>query len=505
MPMTAMPHHATRPRRCAVTRWVAAAWLLAGTALAAVGGHAASWDHAHGDAANTGFADVVTRPALRPERTVPGIGRYAPGHGPVIGPDGTVYLADTQGNVRAFRPDGSPLWTRDIGGAYTILASPAVDADGTVHVIGLRTLRDHRGGRDDLVWESRLFRFTPGGGMLAPVPFPEHHPTSPTSRGRGRSSAAPVIWRSGAEAAVIVPAIYERPGGSEVRLVAFAPQGFVLADTRVAGIASSVTGGGDRPTWAMVLCMLTFSCWIPVPEFTPPVAPPPGDPLGADSIPPDPSAAIVPRPGAPPLIAVALRHGPIVAFTFSPRTGFTELFRRVEPDRVPTASPIALPDGTIVVPTAHKASDGRLGAARITMTRSNGAPAADIAASLTLAALTRTADGRLVAVTRFQGVELLRLPNQRRAVPLPGHSIAPAAASRSHVFVSTATGLHSFDAMTMAEVGRVDWIGGGRSSPAIGPDGRVYALASDVLFVWPGAAQPCRGRCAPGGGGITRR
>lgn len=74
-----------------------------------------------------------------------------------------------------------------------------------------------------------------------------------------------------------------------------------------------------------------------------------------------------------------------------------------------------------------------------------------------------------------------------------------------HVFVSTATGLHSFDAATMAEVGRVDWIGGGRSSRAIGPDGRIDALASDILIVWPGAVQPCRGLCAPPGTGITPR
>lgn len=182
-------------------------------------------------------------------RGTPGIGRYAPGSGPVIGPDGTVDLGDLGGTLRAFRRDGSPLWARQLGGAHAILASPAVDTGGAIHVVGFRQLRDHRGGRDDIVWESRPFRFTPGGGMLAQVPFPEHNPTSASARGRGRSSAAPVIWRSGSEAAVIVPAIDERPGGSEVRLLAFSPQRFVLADIRVAAIASTVTGGTDRPGW----------------------------------------------------------------------------------------------------------------------------------------------------------------------------------------------------------------------------------------------------------------
>lgn len=495
---TGSPARSRAPARSLV-RVLVAAWLTGSPALA--GG----WSHSHGDATGTGFVDVVTRPPLRPERTVPGIGSYAPGSGPVIGPDGTVHLGDQQGRLRAFRRDGTPLWMRELGGTHRILASPAVDVDGMVYVVGFRELRDHRGGRNDIVWGSTLFRFTPGGGMLAPVPFPEHNPSSPTARGRGRTSAAPVIWRSGAEAAVIVPAIYERPGGSEVRLLAFSPNGFWLADIRVAAIGSTVTGGGDRPGWAVVLCTLTLSCWIPVPEFSPGTAPPPGDGLGGDAIPPDPSVAIVPRPGAAPAVAVALRSGPTVVYGFSPGAGFTELFRRVETDRVATAGPIALADGTIVVPTARKGADGVLSQPRITFTRTDGARLADIAASLTLAPLTRSADGKLVSVTRFQGLELFRHPNRVLTVPLSRHSIAPAAASRRHVFVSTATGLHSFDATTMAEVGRLDWVGGGRSPPAIGPDGRVYALASDILFVWPGAPQPCRGLCVPRGGVIAAR
>ena len=37
-----------------------------------------------------------------------------------------------------------------------------------------------------------------------------------------------------------------------------------------------------------------------------------------------------------------------------------------------------------------------------------------------------------------------------------------------HVFVSTAGAFRSFDAGTMSEVGRVSWVGGGLSPPAIG-------------------------------------
>jgi hypothetical protein len=55
---------------------------------------ASTWDHFHGDAANSGFANVDTLPATRASAAVPNIGTYAPGSGPVIGPDGTVYLGD---------------------------------------------------------------------------------------------------------------------------------------------------------------------------------------------------------------------------------------------------------------------------------------------------------------------------------------------------------------------------------------------------------------------------
>lgn len=52
--MTEIPHRATRPRRRAFARRLAAAWVIAAVALASVTGRAGSWDHAHGGAANTG-------------------------------------------------------------------------------------------------------------------------------------------------------------------------------------------------------------------------------------------------------------------------------------------------------------------------------------------------------------------------------------------------------------------------------------------------------------------
>ena len=60
-----------------------------------------------------------------------------------------------------------------------------------------------------------------------------------------------------------------------------------------------------------------------------------------------------------------------------------------------------------------------------------------------------------------------------------------AAASHTHLFVSTTEAFLSYDTNTLAEVGRIDWGGGGASPPAIGPKGNVYAIAGDILFVFP--------------------
>ena len=80
----------------------------------ACGNAAVAWESAHGDRDNSGFANVVTTPAGKGSVTVPGLGTFTPGAGPVIAPDGTVYLGTTQGKLIALHADGKPFWSRDI-------------------------------------------------------------------------------------------------------------------------------------------------------------------------------------------------------------------------------------------------------------------------------------------------------------------------------------------------------------------------------------------------------
>src|SRR5829696_1474081 len=83
-----------------------------------------------------------------------------------------------------------------------------------------------------------------------------------------------------------------------------------------------------------------------------------------------------------------------------------------------------------------------------------------------------------------------------RETPLEAESIAPAAASRTHVFVSTVTALVTLDAAGLNVAAQFLWKEGGLSTPAIGTDGRVYAVAGDTLFCFAGPpADPRR----PGG------
>ena len=89
-------------------RWRPLCWAAGAPA------HAGTWDHPRGNAANTGFADVATVPAAAPLQSVPGVGPLAPGAGPVIGPDGTVYVGNFTGELRAIRPDGSQAWRRTL-------------------------------------------------------------------------------------------------------------------------------------------------------------------------------------------------------------------------------------------------------------------------------------------------------------------------------------------------------------------------------------------------------
>ncbi len=195
-----------------------------------------AWQRPHADGGNTGFANVVTRPAVKPSLSIGHIGAFGVGAGPVIGPDGTVYVGTLQGKLLAFHPDGTRAWDRQLDAGQSILASPVVASDGSIFVVSQSIFTDTRVDPPFTRPDSTLHKFLPGGGYAWKMPFPESGTKLDVPNGSGGTDAAPNIWRYNGEEAVIVPVFYRSHTAPtrEVRLLAFsASGGAVLGDAQV--------------------------------------------------------------------------------------------------------------------------------------------------------------------------------------------------------------------------------------------------------------------------------
>jgi hypothetical protein len=441
---------------------------------------AALWDHAHGDSANTGFADVATLPATKPSATIGKIGTFAPGAGPVIGPDGTVYLGNLEGRLLAFHADGSPAWHRDLPSGEAIVASPVVDTDGSVYVVGESIARDTRSSPPVVNYSSELHKFNAGGAWLWHTQFPERYATYHAYEGHGLTSAPPNIWRSGSDMAVMVPAVYVTPGGYDLRLIAFSSDGAVLADQEVTHVAFTVTGGNDKPEWLNVACMIPIAGLVGC--FAPPFPQEdyhPSDRLPANANPPLPGIAVFHNPsGGAPWVVVADRAHDIVGYTFE-RGAFREGFRAHDDARLMETSPAVFPDSRTMVGTdTGIATFLGQNAKDLAIVSGGPQPVAAPPARLT--------NGEVVVVLHVDGLQVLQGAHIASMLGIDAESIAAAAVSRTHVFVSVPSGLITYDPAVDKRAGVFRWKGGGESTPAIGADGRVYALAGGLLHVFPG-------------------
>jgi hypothetical protein len=415
--------------------------------------------------AGDGFVNVVTHPAGAHSLSVPGLGTFAPGAGPAVGSDGTLYLGTLQGHVIALHADGSPFWNRQLPSGTQIIASPAVGADQSVYVVGVSpVLHDHRGGQNLTTYGATLYKFTAGGGAPqgSSSPFPDLR-MSPAATSFGpRFTGEPSVWQFGADESVMVPAGYPTLVGQDLHVLAFAPSGGLEADV-LAARWNSGDVSGDAYEWPI--------------GFTPFVTPPP-------PYPPLPGLGVSRNPqGGTPFVTLADRlQSQIVGFTFcvgascSPAPGFTERFRTQHAPRVLLSAPTTLPD----LHTAVGSKDGVV----------FSGPSATSAPPLTglgdvFAAPTVAADGRVILVSVDGSVTVVKDHAVTSRLSLSSPSVVRAVASRTHVFVATQDGFHTLDATAQSEVLNFPWNGGGIWPPAIGPDGRVYAMASNVLFIFP--------------------
>ena len=455
------------------------------TALTLAGAPASAWEFAHGDRDNSGFANVVTAPAGQGSVSVPGLGRFSPGAGPVVAPDGTVYLGTIEGTLIALHADGSPFWSRDISPGQSIVASPATSSDGSIYVIGVRTVRENGPDAPVTTASSTLHHFNNTGGWINQIAFPAHGESGPAAFG------PPNIWRSGSVEAIMVPALYRNnvTGGHSVRLIAFSLTGQVLDDKVVVNITPQVVGGSGRPGWVDASCLIPVIGWggcLGYAEYKPPrsggflVKTPPAPGVGIFTF----------AGGGTPFILVSDHYKDLVGYTFSNQR-LTETFRVHDNNGFMRTPPMILPDGHTLIGVQglernNIGAEKPVSAGRIIFAGPNGNKIAPVAlVTTTQAAPTRMANGRVAVVDGSGNVVILKDGKPFNGMNGAGRSIASAAASRTHLFVSGENGFVTYDASSLAEVARFDWVGGGLNSPAIGPKGHVYAIASNILFVFP--------------------
>lgn len=460
---------------------------------------AASWSHAHSDAGNSGFLDVPTIPARVPVATVGGIGTYAAGAGPVVAEDGTVYLGDEQGDLRAFDRDGKPLWTRTLGNGLSIQASPVVDVDGSIYVTGVSAATDHRVDPPVILRQSWLFRFAPNGDLVWKTRFPDHGSIAFGSN-FGMAPVSPALLDTGTMRLILVPAVYIATSNRQTRLIGFGADGAIVADDVVTERHYDVTGGSGFGEASDIACLATGGYWclqrLMLPGFSPGYTPPPGpDYLPADLALPMPAALLN---GSD--IVVTDPFGAIVDMHFTPGTGFTEDKRLTRDGDVTLSAPSLLPNGErVTVETSYDMNDDGTVAAAHGHLLFTGPLETQIAdAAFTLQSTPgRTGDGRIV-VAGERVLHVLDGQTPLTDIALPADEVAGPAISRNDIFLSTASSLRTLDAATLAPLGETRWTGGGQSSPVIGQRGEVYALAGNTLYVFPApfcARDPSNPRC----------
>lgn len=451
-------------------------WLSAAFLLLASAGPAMAWERPHADGANSGFADVATIPAERP-RTIPSIGSFAPGSGPVTAADGNVYLGNTEGQLIALQADGTARWRAAITPGFSIVASPVVGSDGSIYVIGTRTVKNQQVSPPLVRYDSSLYKFTPAGQLAWQTRFPNGFDGP-------KATAAPNIWRIPGESDVVmVPVDYPNrlTGGYDTNIVAFSSLGAVLDNVKVKTMVQQVIGESDMPLW----CATPFtilSCLLGS-DFNPS-----GDGYVEDPAQRLPEDLALPRPGAAiarwgstiePFILVSNQHQDFVGYAF-PGGRFRELFRAHVENRFLNTTPVLLPDGHTVM-----ASTDWDGKGQVQFFGPNGVTWQPVKGIVSLAPATRLADGRTAIVEGHQRMTILNGKTIERQVPLPGQSVVAAAASRTHLFVSTAGSFLTYDPVTWQVRAEISWVGGGTVTPVVGPLGHVYGMASNVLFVFP--------------------
>jgi hypothetical protein len=309
------------------------------------------------------------------------------------------------------------------------------------------------------------------------------------------SSATPNIWYSDTDEVIMVPARQYTPFGSVYTVIAFGPDdGTVLGHAEIDGPPPDVTGDSDFLGWLADLLGANFTPGEASPE--------PMYNIPSNAAPLQPGVAIFNNPqGGTPFIVGTDGSEEIVGLTFDVAAGFTERFRSHDTTWTIHAQPAMMSDGHSVVGTG----DGRL-----RFSGPNGTAVPDIhGLDAIFSRVCRTMDGTILTLGLQEypngtTLSIIRDNAIYTQIKLNPRAISAPSASSNHIFLNLSSGLYTMDANTLEFIAEFPWPGnnggGGLSSPAIGPNGEVYALANNQLHIFPAIKikPPITGVTAPG-------
>jgi outer membrane protein assembly factor BamB len=393
---------------------------------------------------------------------------------PVIGPDGTLYIGTVDGRLVAIDPaSGRVKWRTEVAGtAELAVRTPAVADDGTIYCLctSLMVVVDHRPGaaeRSERGQPSYLVAVDANGPVRWRLPIRTLPDLVGTGSAHGALNCAPrVLSGPGGVARVVFDTrhwIYGDPTGLPVAMHVLAivdEQGrFLLFDSYEKFILEiEVHGGGGLDIGGARV-------------DSPPRR---GLPANAD---PCRNTPVVfgSFPATEPFTIVAPGTYGLYALRWSETQGALIAAPAFFALREPSPGAAAFPNGLLTGTDRNTATfiDSDTFTAPLPKPTSLYGAATVAGGLRQMYFLVRY--GTLLAVDSDGTVW--------KRQSLDGDSVAFPALSANHVHVSTTKGLHTFS-LDLQNTAFVPLDGGGYSSPAIGPDGTVYAAAGKKLFAF---------------------
>ena len=416
------------------------------------------WTQFHADEPNQGFLAVRSEPALQPKWSVEiGPVSYS---SPAVGDSGTIYVGTTDGRLVAVSPEGVVLWTETFNDSV-IVTSPAVGEDGNVYIVlnfrtpsGMIPFLASFTSMGDYRWTHAFLQGLDG------FPF-----TTASVKCSGTSS----------DFALFLPLLLSNKdydpyagetaeNGLDELLIL---KDSAVVDRKVIGGCPSARGGGDIGFLADVWDFLSGD-WTG--EIT-------SDPIYEQLGWLQPTVAVVSYrtlvTGRFAVVADTCHGLRLTGFKVSSPPEIHRLWTyEDDSDEILYSSPAVFPSGLTVIGS----KDGRVQAFDVSgvSTRPEerlwkydaGEPVMATPASF----------GRQVYVASLRHLHVLDYNGELlHKTTLAGQTVASPALSGSFVYVSTLGGLQTFRFDLSDPIMAVGG-SGGLSSPALGPDGTVYAV-----------------------------